>query len=79
MTWWWPPPRRSASAGASTASRPFRSLYHALQGGESYDDYIADAEGDDDLVEFFKDVKEEETNRADRAKKLLADRLSDDG
>ncbi len=51
-------------------------LYHALQGGENYDNYISDAEGDDELVEFFKDVQQEERNRADRAKKLLADRLS---
>ena len=54
-------------------------LYHALQGGENYDSYISDAEGDDELVQFFKDVQQEEKNRADRAKKLLADRLSSDG
>ena len=53
-------------------------LYHALQGGENYDSYISDAEGDDELVQFFKDVQEEEKNRADRAKKLLAERLSSD-
>lgn len=53
-------------------------LYHALQGGENYDSYISDAEGDDELVEFFKDVQQEERNRADRAKKLLAQRLSSD-
>ncbi len=53
-------------------------LYHALQGGENYDSYISDAEGDDELVDFFKDVQEEEKNRAQRAKKLLADRLSSD-
>ncbi len=53
-------------------------LYHALQGGENYDSYISDAEGDDELVEFFKDVQQEEKNRADRAKKLLAERLSSD-
>ncbi len=53
-------------------------LYHALQGGENYDQYISDAEaeGDDDLVSFFKEVQQEEKDRAERAKKLLADRLS---
>lgn len=51
-------------------------LYHALHGGENYDQYISDAEGDDELVEFFKDVQQEEKNRADRAKKLLAERLT---
>ena len=53
-------------------------LYHALQGGEVYDQYIRDAEGDDDdeLAQFFRDVQEEERNRAERAKKLLASRLT---
>ena len=53
-------------------------LYHALQGGENYDGYISDAEadGDDELAGFFKDVQQEEKDRADRAKKLLASRLS---
>ncbi|MDQ3679639.1 MAG: hypothetical protein M3378_03680 [Actinomycetota bacterium] len=53
-------------------------LYHALQGGENYQSYISDAEAevDDDLVEFFKDVQKEEQERAERAKKLLASRLS---
>jgi hypothetical protein len=53
-------------------------LYHALQGAETYSQYIRDAEaaGDDELVEFFGDVKEEEEERAERAKQLLAERLS---
>ena len=53
-------------------------LYHALQGGENYDQYISDAQGDDELVQFFKDVQQEEKSRAERAKKLLAQRLSSD-
>jgi rubrerythrin len=53
-------------------------LYHALQGAETYDQYISDAEqrGDEDLAKFFRDTKEEERRRADRAKQLLAQRLS---
>ena len=53
-------------------------LYHALQGAETYDQYISDAEqrGDDDLVRFFCDTKEEERRRAERAKQLLTQRLS---
>ena len=56
-------------------------LYHALQGGENYDQYISDAEaeGDEELVQFFQDVQEEERNRAQRAKGLLADRLAKEG
>ena len=53
-------------------------LYHALQGGEVYDQYISDAEadGDDQLAQFFNDVQNEEKDRAERAKSLLASRLS---
>lgn len=52
-------------------------LYHALQGGEVYDQYIADAEqhGDQELAQYFRDVQEEERQRAERAKKLLGARL----
>jgi hypothetical protein len=49
-------------------------LYHALQGAETYDQYIKDAQqrGAPDLVQFFHDTKEEERRRAERAKQLLA-------
>ena len=52
-------------------------LYYALQGAESYDQYIRDAEqkNDKDLAQFFRDTKEENQRRADRAKQLLAKRL----
>lgn len=56
-------------------------LYHALHGAETYDQYIEDAEseGASDLAQFFRDVKEEEQRRADRAKQLLARRLGQAG
>jgi rubrerythrin len=52
-------------------------LYHALQGAETYQQYIRDAEqsGDQDLVQFFRQVQEEERRRAERAKQLLGQRL----
>ncbi|MDP9069944.1 MAG: hypothetical protein M3N68_01390 [Actinomycetota bacterium] len=52
-------------------------LYHALEGGSLYDKYISDAEqsDDQDLAQFFRDVQEEERQRAERAKKLLGERL----
>ncbi len=52
-------------------------LYHALQGAETYQQYVKDAEqrGDQDLAQFFRDVQQEEKRRADRAKQLLAQRL----
>ncbi len=48
-------------------------LYHALEGGQVYDQYIRDAEreGDDELVEFFREVQREDRERAQRAQGLL--------
>lgn len=53
-------------------------LYHALQGAETYDQYIRDAEqgGDQDLARFFREVKDQNEQRADRAKQLLAQRVN---
>ena len=53
-------------------------LYHALQGAETYDQYIKDAEqgGNQDLAQFFREVKEENKKRAERAKQLLGQQLS---
>lgn len=52
-------------------------LYHSLQGAETYEFFENDAQedGDQELVEFFRQVREEEARRADRAKQLLARRL----
>lgn len=52
-------------------------LYHALQGAETYNEYIRDAEqsGDNELAKFFRDVQEQERQRAERAKKLLTQRM----
>jgi hypothetical protein len=48
--------------------------YHLLQGAETVDQYIADAEqqGDQELVQFFRETKDDYTQRAERAKQLLA-------
>jgi hypothetical protein len=53
-------------------------LYHALQGAETYDQYIRDAEqrGDQELAQYFREVQEEEIRRALRGKELLARRLA---
>jgi hypothetical protein len=52
-------------------------LYHALQGGETSEAYINDARkaGDEDLSRFFEQVQQEDRNRAERAKQLLASRV----
>jgi hypothetical protein len=54
-------------------------LYHALQGAETYSQYIADAEraGNSELVEFFKECQSQENQRARRAKMLLANQLEE--
>lgn len=53
-------------------------LYHALQGAETHDQYIEDAErsGDQDLAQFFREVKARDKETADAAKRVLARRLS---
>src|ERR687890_628311 len=51
-------------------------LFHALEGGASYDTYIDDAEreGDEELAEFFRRVRDEDRKRADEAQRLLSER-----
>ncbi len=50
-------------------------LYHALQGADLYEQYARDAGSDQDLANFFREVQQQEQQRADRAKQLLAKRL----
>ena len=54
-------------------------LYHALQGAETYEKYASDAGSDQDLANFFREVQQQEKQRADRAKQLLATRLQQGG
>ena len=57
-------------------------LFHALKGGANYNIYIEDAEdaGDEELADFFRRVRDEDSMRADEAQRLLAARTpSDDG
>src|SRR3712207_1072523 len=51
-------------------------LFHTLEGGTSYDTYIEDAEreGDGELADFFRRVRDEDSMRADDAQRLLAER-----
>lgn len=84
-----PQGRKGASPGTSntsTTSGPAERdetyglisvLYHALQGAETYTQYIADAEraGENDLVKFFQECQAQENERAMRAKQLLARQL----
>ncbi|MEW5854792.1 MAG: hypothetical protein AB2A00_38810 [Myxococcota bacterium] len=53
-------------------------LYHSLQGAETCAQYIKDAEqgGDQNLVEFFREVMAQDRQTAQRAMHLLAERAS---
>ena len=52
-------------------------LYHALEGAQTTDIYVKDAEqeGDKELAQFFRQIQQEEVTRADKAKQLLAHRV----
>jgi hypothetical protein len=55
-------------------------LYHSLQSAETIDKYIenggqSEQNGGDELNQFFRETKEENSRRADRAKQLLAQHL----
>src|SRR5436305_9670214 len=56
-------------------------LFHSLEGGASYDQYIHDAEeaGDQELADFFRRVRDEDSMRADEAQLLLAERTPTGG
>jgi rubrerythrin len=51
-------------------------FYHAAEGGQVYAKYIEDAEqeGDQELVDFFREVQEQDARRAQEAKELLSTR-----
>lgn len=48
-----------------------------LQAGETYEQYIQDAEqaNDTELADFFRQAQDQDRERAERAKKLLHDRV----
>jgi len=52
-------------------------LYHALQGLETTEQYMHDAEreGDREVVQYLRDVQENYQDLADCAKNLLANRI----
>ena len=54
-------------------------LYHSLKGAETAAKYAEDAKraNDDELLEFFADLREEYAVRAGRARALLMDRAPD--
>jgi hypothetical protein len=64
--------------GTSNAAYNLVSVvYHALQGAETYEAFVSDAEreGDVELSDFLRDVQERNREIADRGKQLLKTRL----
>lgn len=53
-------------------------VYHALEGAVTYEQYIEDAKaaGDNELVSFFEELKDNNCQMANKAKKLLKNRLN---
>jgi hypothetical protein len=77
--------RTGAAPGSVTSERDevygvVSVLYHALQGAETYAQYVQDAKqaGDSELEEFFQETLQQERERARRAKALLSERIEDD-
>lgn len=45
--------------------------YHALQAAQTYDAYVQDAEGHDDVRAFFKECAQQDAERAKKCHELL--------
>lgn len=70
-----------AQANTGTSNEQYNLvsvLYHCLEGSATYEKYIQDAQqaGDNDLANFFQEVKDTNSRLAERAKQLLGQRLS---
>ena len=46
--------------------------YHALKGQEVYGKYIEDAQGQQEIVQFFEQVRRQDIERAETCHRLLA-------
>ena len=50
-------------------------LYHSLESAATNEKYLRDAQGDRECEEFFREIEEQDRQRADRAKMLLGRHL----
>lgn len=57
------------------------TLYHCLESAKTLNEYLIDAEeaGDRELAAFFRDAVQDQRQRGEAAKTLLAERLSKRG
>jgi hypothetical protein len=72
----------NASSGASERDDTYgliSVIYHALQGAETCNQYVEDARrsGNDELVNFFEQARDEQNRRALLGRRLLAGELQD--
>jgi hypothetical protein len=68
-----------AGTGASDIVYDLVSIqYHALKGAQVYDQFLQDASGNDDVKQFIEQVKEQDSQRAQKAHELLA-KITKDG
>jgi len=76
-----PAPQRTTGRERDEVYGLMSVMYHALKGAETYSTYVRDAEraDDEELADFFEQCCNEKMARADRAKRLLAERIRDEG
>jgi hypothetical protein len=57
------------------------ALYRILEDAQRYEEYaeVAQRAYDEEIADFFWELREESRGRADRARELLAQRLADGG
>lgn len=71
--------QKQANTGTSNEQYNLVSvLYHSLEAAATYEQYIQDANqaGDNDLANFFQEVKDTNSTLAERAKELLGQRMN---
>src|SRR3954464_6947483 len=75
--------RAAMGQGGSPASNIVYDLvsvqYHALKGAQVYDQFIQDAQGNDQVRQFFEQVKQEDSKRAQQCHQLLTQLTKDGG
>jgi hypothetical protein len=69
---------------ADTEAEPratLAALYRILEDAQRYEEYaeVAQRAYDEEIADFFRELREESRGRAERAQELLAQRLADGG
>ncbi len=65
---------QSTTSVANTHFDLVSVLYHSLRASQTCDQYIRDAQGDQELVQFFQQIKKQDDQCAQQAMKLLTSR-----